>query len=366
MRRLDLPKPHHDSALDWVRFVAALAVLGHHVTPLVAHRSLFPHAYLAVDLFFVLSGYVVAKRYQQRLAQGMTSRAFVAARASRLAPLLFLAGAVCTLEVSMRTAFGSTLVNTPSWKIAAAAVASWFALPSASAPALGHGNWPLDPPLWSLFFELAVGVLAAPWLLRARSGFLLCLVGLAAAILLRTINEDGLNAGVFLRDFPIALARMVFSFCLGVLIWRRSAASPMRAVTSLFWLKLVGLVGICLGYFGASANTWGAYTVTLLWPAILYAIISRPSTLRVPPASWLGEMSYSIYVLHWPLIFLVRNVARHAGVLRVDSWLTTIALVAFVLASCAAAVQLYERPLRERLRKLAAISVDLNSDSGRR
>src|ERR1700761_6004380 len=80
-------KPHAYPALDGLRGVAAIAVMLHHFRPLTA-PWLFAHGYLAVDLFFLLSGFVIAHAYDARFRKGLGVPAFLVIRLIRLWPMI--------------------------------------------------------------------------------------------------------------------------------------------------------------------------------------------------------------------------------------------------------------------------------------
>src|SRR6185437_6209521 len=81
---------HAYATLDGLRGVAALAVvLYHYASDLIA-----PHGYLAVDLFFAMSGFVIASAYEAKLKDGLDVRGFLGIRAKRLAPLWMLGAIV--------------------------------------------------------------------------------------------------------------------------------------------------------------------------------------------------------------------------------------------------------------------------------
>ena len=183
--------------LDGVRGFAALAVLGLHLT------SAVPHGFVAVDLFFLLSGYVVAQAYEARLAAGGPPGWFIAVRAARLYPL-YVAG--------MAVNFCRVLWVKP------ALAAGWLAqgllfFPAVSTAHAMRSYFPLDTASWSLSLEILVNLLFAfgGWRLSNRA--LLTVAAAAAAFLvfaaLRFGTADlgsGVEAGLIeYIGFPDAL-----------------------------------------------------------------------------------------------------------------------------------------------------------------
>ena len=151
--------------LDGMRGVAALAVIIDHVaSPLM--QTLIPGRYLAVDFFFVLSGFVLAHVYLTRLAEGrMSPGAFLRVRAIRFAPLYlaaFALGAALALLYALRGWHEHTLPH-----VATSALFGVFMLPTPPPLSIWpDAPFPLNGPTWSLFFELAVNAVFALVALR--------------------------------------------------------------------------------------------------------------------------------------------------------------------------------------------------------
>jgi peptidoglycan/LPS O-acetylase OafA/YrhL len=144
--------------LDGIRGVAALSIVTFHEGPWLGQLS--PRAgYLAVDLFFVLSGFVIAEAYEGRLSEGsMTTLGFLKTRAIRFYPL-FVAGIILgcgepAMSLALHRGYIVPVEHDAWWSL----VPGLFMLPCppfASSTAL----YPLDSVFWSLLFEMLVNVL---------------------------------------------------------------------------------------------------------------------------------------------------------------------------------------------------------------
>src|SRR5215469_9945636 len=92
--------------IDGLRGIAALLVVCRHIVPLHGNRLNFPSSYLAVELFFLFSGFVIAHAYDKRFDAGMSFWEFVKARIIRLYPLYFLGLMIAVLTVPLAISMG--------------------------------------------------------------------------------------------------------------------------------------------------------------------------------------------------------------------------------------------------------------------
>jgi len=136
-------KQHKFAALDALRGVAAACVMLWHIQWTFGGPQDFGHAQLAVDLFFILSGFVISHSYAARLKSGaMTFGDYVIRRIVRLYPLIALGTAI---GLAHALAYG------PQSKLHALIL---LPLGLAAIPVPSASLMPLDPPSWSLFFEM--------------------------------------------------------------------------------------------------------------------------------------------------------------------------------------------------------------------
>jgi hypothetical protein len=150
-----LTEHHRFELLDAMRGVAALFVASLHVPPTMQKLLSFQVSYLAVDLFFCLSGFVIAFAYEERLQRGMTLNNFLLARTIRLYPLYFLGLVLGILAMTGRSHF---MPHEQGWggALVPAIAFSLFMLPTLAGRHITSNAYPFDPPAWSLFFELSL------------------------------------------------------------------------------------------------------------------------------------------------------------------------------------------------------------------
>ncbi|MET0374054.1 MAG: acyltransferase, partial [Rhizorhabdus sp.] len=210
-------------ALDAMRGIAALLVVLYHCAEILPALKIQGH--LAVDFFFALSGFVIARAYQDRLAAGLPFQRFALARVIRLYPL-FLAG---TLIGASRHVMGAVLnlpEAIPMGTLLPILLLNAFMLPG---PSPNEYIFPFDGPTWSLFFELIVNLAFGLFLFRWSAGRLWVLVAVSGVVLgALTIQAGHSNLGWSWPTIPGGFARVFFSFTLGMLFSRILANTPKR------------------------------------------------------------------------------------------------------------------------------------------
>jgi peptidoglycan/LPS O-acetylase OafA/YrhL len=284
--------------LDAMRGVAAIAVVILHIGAIL-QLQMFPYAYLAVDFFFLLSGFVLGRAYEPRLKTSLTLRRFMEMRFIRLYPLFALGLLFGALTMAGQIAFHTPHAVGPLRAIFA------FVMNMAVLPVAGYSTlFPLNVPGWSLFFEFVINGVFALILYRLSSP-LLTLAGvlLAAVYILAMVHFDPPDSGV---QWPLALLdlfRVGFSFVLGMLFARRHAghnsARSHRSVLAIAALALALAISLPLRF----EWLYRATAIGLLMPAIFWfgATAELPKYLERTGAV-LGDISYPLYAVHFPLL----------------------------------------------------------------
>lgn len=289
--------------LDGLRGVAAFSVLVLHSPH---HRIGLPGAYLAVDLFFALSGFVLAHAYGERLRGKLTPLAFMRVRWIRLFPLFALGMALGAL-------YAWLAIDHAGWSganiLAMLGVGSLF-MPFSPTMMAQDPLFPLNIAAWSLFFEMAVNLLYA--LIAPRlSNRLLCAIILAggAGVVAAGLHAGSLNIGWRFADLGGGAARVIFSFFAGVgvhRLWQVRAASWLRLPA---WMAVAILVAVF-----AIPTLSGRLAVDLVavlagFPLlILAASRAEPAAIVAPIYRTLGLASYAIYILQSPILSFTQSI----------------------------------------------------------
>ena len=290
-------------ALDGLRGVAAITVL-------MTHAELIAfHGYLAVDLFFIISGYVIAASYEPRLqSERLRFGQFMQLRLVRLYPMLLLGsvtGIVATLIGWQAAEFNSET----GWATAIAAQLLLL-IGAVGAPKL----LPFNNPHWSIVWELLANAVHAAGLARARNRVLVLLASLSAIAMAACAAKYGsLTPGFSASTLMWGLPRVGFGYCAGVLLFRTRASWLPIVPTVSFTvpaLLLFTLISAPIGD-GNFRWIWPIYDLALVLlgfvPLVMLTIKARGGTV----AAALGTLSYPLYALHEPLIQPL--VARGAG-----------------------------------------------------
>lgn len=296
-----------DPGIQGLRAVAVSLVLLFHVLPYI-----FSGGYIGVDVFFVISGFVITRLILRDLHDNNFSFSdFYARRLLRLAPPLVL-----TCLVSL---FVAWFVLLPS-EFTALAVTSISALLYLSnwyfASQAGYFSEQLETnPLlhtWSLGVEeqfYLVFPLLLIWLVRSRQQLFPVLIVLTTVLYALAYSWTLLDADSAFFASPLRFFQFTAGACM-VFICGKYASRPWLSDTlgaaSIAALLLAMLVmNKTTAFPGVAALLPTLATMVLLW------VVTQPNTfvgrlLSVKPAVWLGNISYSVYLWHWPLIIFCK------------------------------------------------------------
>ena len=291
--------------LDAMRGVAALAVVGFHIGG-IAGGGLFPHAYLAVDFFFMLSGFVLGRAYEGPLGSSLSGWQFLEGRLIRLYPLFALGLILGGLRAMWMVVADSVFAFNPAGALIA------FAMNALMLPALNSPShlFPFDYPAWSLFFELVINIVFAFFIYRMTSLFLGFACFIVGALFLGAILTFGKSdLGFFWATSGFGLLRVGFSFSLGVLMARFHGYGNLASWRAIVPVGILGLILIVPSPMGFN-GIYDAAMVFVAMPLLLWAGAANHLPGRMQKAgAVLGDISYPLYVIHYPLLQAFNNIA---------------------------------------------------------
>ena len=365
-------KPHYE-ILDGLRGVAALLVIVYHVFECF-DWSPVPHGYLAVDFFFVLSGFVIGYAYDDRWHEGLTVGTFFKRRLIRLHPMVIMGaiiGAVCFfLQGSVR--WDGTPVST-DWVMVAMLLGMLMLplYPGAAADVRGNGEmFPLNGPSWSLFFEYIGNILYALLLRRLSTRWLAVIAGVTGCILAYFAVSDGyLGVGWTMADGGLwtGMVRMLFPYTVGMLMAR--VFRPARCTRGAFWacgiiILLVGCLPLVLGKIQPwQSGLYDAVCVILVFPCLVWWGASQLSMGIVTQcvSHILGELSYPLYIVHYPLMYLFyAHIGFNGDLVPIavlgDVWPVAMALPLACILLAWICWRFYDRPVRRYFMKASRMT----------
>jgi peptidoglycan/LPS O-acetylase OafA/YrhL len=304
---------HSYATLDALRGVAAIAVVLYHCKPLYSARFGFPSGYLAVDLFFVLSGFVITHAYEGRIRSGLPASNFIAVRLIRFWPMIALGVLLGAIQLLLLPSPSDQGLSTFD-KLAGAAF-NLAILPSFFGQ--NRRMFTTNAPEWSLFYELAINIAFARGLTALRGSWLVVALLLSAlGLALASVHYGGLNVGWQRSQLPVGFLRVFFSFMTGVAI-HRSQESWGRYLPKIP-ARFVLLAAALLLWFPAGPSLRPFYDIgfVLLLSPLLVAQGTRlqPQSSSRGAARWLADLSYPLYAIHHPVLKMVQAmVSRHPG-----------------------------------------------------
>jgi peptidoglycan/LPS O-acetylase OafA/YrhL len=331
--------------LNAMRGVAAIGVLLFHAKTLLGFQ-LVPRGYLAVDLFFALSGFVIAYAYDHRLRDGLGWRGFGRLRLFRFYPLYALGLAIGLLrELALIATHNDYAFGIAQLGIAFVTAALFIPYPVASRD---WNLFSLNVPSWSLFYELLVNIAYAALFPLLRTRVLVVIAVVAGGVTVATIMAAGTaDLGATLPQFAGGLARTIFSFSVGLLICRLNIGFPKIALRLLSPVAILVLVGLCL----IMPLSWGVGAdimfIFLISPILLIAGASvEPSGTKLRMFAVLGVISFPLYAIHRPVLAIGEAAVRLSGL---PAWAIGAALTLGLLAASYVVDRIYDQPVRRWL-----------------
>lgn len=366
-------KPHY-LLLDALRGVAALLVVCYHVFEGFAFAQVqngagdglittLNHGYLAVDFFFMLSGFVISYAYDDRWSS-LTMGNFFKRRLIRLHPMVVfgaLLGAL-TFVLGGRLQWSGE-VTSWAWVLGATLLGLFLlpAVPGTGFDVRGNGEmYSLNGPSWSLFFEYIGNFLYALFIRRFNTRqlrvWVSCLAGIWAWYCLTDVSGYGCMGVGWTLDgvnFGGGLIRMLFPFSMGMLISR--TFRPIACRGALAWTSLALVLLFAVPYLsGGGVSSYNGlyelFCVMLVFPLLVQLGASNePKQPRMERlARFLGDLSYPLYVVHYPLMYLLYAwMIRRGSYDLASGWVWSLVTVFASILVASLALKWFDRPIRK-------------------
>ena len=290
-------KPHYD-ILDGLRGVAALTVVCFHLFEAYATSHLdqqINHGYLAVDFFFILSGFVVGYAYDDR----------------------------------------------------------WKSMKASSF------MYPLNGPSWSLFFEYIGNILYVIFIHKLSTKALTALVVISGCCLaifsiFGPLGDMCVGFSMNFIDMIGGSLRLMFSFSLGLLMSRIFSPTKIKGA---FWIAGLAIIAVAaVPRLGGSENLWvnGIYDIlcaAVIFPLLVYIGASGKTTDRISSSicKFLGDISYPLYMVHYPFIYLYYAWVKNNNLTFTQSLPGAAAVVIGSMVLAYICLKIYDEPVRKYL-----------------
>lgn len=357
-------KPHYD-ILDGLRGVAAITVVIFHLFEAYATSHLdqiINHGYLAVDFFFILSGFVVGYAYDDRWKK-MTVKNFLKRRFIRLHPMVVIGALIGGVMFYFQGCSVWDVSKVSVGMLLAATLMNALLIPAAPGTEIrGLGEmYPLNGPSWSLFFEYIGNILYALFIHRLPTKALTVLValagcGLAAFAIWGPLGDLCFGFALDGDNMLGGSLRLLFSFSAGLLLSRVFKPTRIRGA---FWICSLSVVALlAVPRIGGSEHLWmnGLYDTLCalaLFPLLVYLGASGKTTDRITTrvCKFLGDISYPLYMVHYPFIYLYYAWVKNENLTFGESLPGAAALVVGSIVLAYLCLKLYDEPVRRFLTK---------------
>lgn len=369
-------KPRYE-ILDGLRGVASVIVVIFHIFESYSAGPAYQfinHGYLAVDFFFVLSGFVIGYAYDDRWGK-MGTWGFFKRRLVRLHPMVVFGTVVgiCFYYLGQCGLFPQ-IGNIPAWKVILAFVMGCLMIPC--GPRMDIRGWgefnSFNGPNWSLTWEYLGNILYAFIFRRLPNiilGILVAAAGFLTLDLCLNLNVFGLltearNSQMYTpiggwsltsEQVYIGLTRLFYPFLAGLLLSR--IGKRIRIQGGFWWCSVILAVVLsipCVGGEGSILNgIYNAFCIIVIFPLIVMigagSVINGAKGNRI--CDFLGQISYPLYITHYPLMYVQMCwVYSHPDAPLFAHLTMNIGVVVLSVFIAWAALKLYDIPLRAWLK----------------
>lgn len=289
---------------------------------------LHEHGWTLVDLFFVISGFVFSHVYlsEGNLKSGVTFRSFMIARIARLYPLHLLTFVLIIPAIAIGVGLPHDYAN---FDIKHALLNLLMLQVSGLNDGLSF-----NIPAWSISVEIFCYL-----------AFICC--ALVSGRTLKWFAPCAIIVGLLVTADPHAeldhIARGFVGFFVGHIVWR----NRHRRVPTL----LLIIAAVVPFFFSPPLMSYGAYLSLTVWPAVLL-LSMRCAFLNASLFRWLGERSYSIYLIHAPVYYWISALFFDGGPAPRADWVPlNLMCVVLILVASDISYRYFENPLRQRIKE---------------
>lgn len=364
----------HYELLDGLRGVAALLVVFYHIFEGLSFAAggtvvtVINHGYLAVDFFFILSGFVIGYAYDDRLGKSMGLGGFFKRRLIRLHPMIVMGAILGVVSYLLQGSvqWDGTHINLS--RIMLALLCAIFFIPAAPGACYeirGNGEmFPLNGPSWSLFFEYIGNILYALFIHRLSNRALTLLavlsgVGLVWFALFDVAGYGMIGVGWTLdgANFTGGLLRMLFPFTLGMLLSRHFKPVKIRGA---FWIcTAVLIVLFCVPYIEGKEviclnGLYELFCIFLVFPLLVWLAASGNTTDKHSTriCQFAGVLSYPLYAVHYPVMYLFYSwLVGHQYYTFGEVWPMAFTIYACSILLAWFCLKFYDEPVCRKLSK---------------
>ena len=367
-------KPHYNIQ-DGLRGAAALMVVWYHVFEGFAFAegmngvegggliNVFNHGYLAVDFFFMLSGFVISYAYDDRWNR-MSLSDFFKRRLVRLHPMIIMGALIGLTTFLLQGGVKWDGSITPATGVVLAFLLTCCfipAIPGALHEVRGNGEmFPLNGPSWSLFFEYIGNICYALFIRRLSTKALSWLVVALGVVYIwfsvgNVSGYESVGVGWTLGDSVNIFGgflRMMFPFSLGMLLARNFKPVKIRGI---FWIAIVVLLGLFSVPFFSSVDgicVNGIYEmccIMIAFPALVWLGASGVTSDKASTGicKFLGDISYPLYIVHYPIMYLFYAwLIKNSLYTLADTWQVVAGVYGLNVVLAYTTLKLYDEPVR--------------------
>lgn len=355
----------HYEILDGLRGVAAVIVVLFHILETFTggdhSKQIINHGYMAVDFFFVLSGFVIGYAYDDRWGK-MSLKGFFKRRIIRLHPMIIAGMVIGAIFFYFQDCSAFPFINeTPVWKMILVMLIGFTLIPvPTSMDIRGWGEMhPLNGPAWSLFFEYIANILYALFVRKFSNKVLSILVFIAgcALIHLAVTSPNGDIIGgwsIEPTQLRIGFTRLLYPFFAGLLLSR--ICKPGRINHAFFWCSVLLITVLSIPRVGGDQlwmnGLYDSLCIIFIFPFIVY--LGASGTVKGKYSSkickFLGDISYPIYIIHYPFIYMFTSwvMKNNITTLKEAFPIALFILLSTIILSYLC-VRLYDVPIRKWL-----------------